>query len=128
MSRSDLSKEVLISLNLSGINLENATIMANDLSGTNLDRANLKGANLSKTIIRGTTTFRGAQLDGANLDGVVISVQNSRYESWVGVSIRGGQNLTPEANEFFIAMQDNGYPIFLPWDYRGEFSSSVGKK
>jgi uncharacterized protein YjbI with pentapeptide repeats len=72
----------LTDIDLSGANLEEATLLGSDLSGANLSGANLSGANLSGAKLTSTnlskTNLSGVQFAGTILVGANLS--NARFD------------------------------------------------
>ena len=83
----DLSRALLIDLDLRGINLAGAHLVRTNLRQTILSRANLARANLERADLR-AASLRRAKLDHANLTGAVL-----RHASLAEVSV-GGATLT----------------------------------
>ncbi len=79
----DLSRALLIDLDLRGINLAGAHLVRTNLRQTILSRANLAHANLEHADLR-AVSLRRAKLDHANLTGAVL-----RHASLAEVSIEG---------------------------------------
>jgi hypothetical protein len=81
----DLSRALLVDLELRGVNLADANLERAILRGTSLSRANLSRANLRRADLR-TASLRRARLDHADLSGAVLrftslaetSVQDAR--------------------------------------------------
>ena len=79
----DLSRALLIDLDLRGINLAGAHLVRTNLRQTILSRANLSHANLERADLR-AASLRRARLDHANLTGAVL-----RHTSLAEVSVEG---------------------------------------
>jgi len=79
----DLSRALLIDLDLRGINLAGAQLVRTNLRQTILSRANLSHANLERADLR-AASLRRARLDHANLTGAVL-----RHTSLAEVSVEG---------------------------------------
>jgi hypothetical protein len=79
----DLSRALLIDLELRGINLAGANLERANLRQATLSRANLTRANLKRTDLR-AASLRRARLDHANLTGAIL-----RHASLAEVSLEG---------------------------------------
>ena len=77
----DLSRALLIDLELRGINLSNANLERSVLRGTTLSRANLSRANLKRADLR-TASLRRAKLEHADLTAAIL-----RYTSLAETNI-----------------------------------------
>jgi hypothetical protein len=79
----DLSRALLVDLDLRGINLAGAHLARTNLRQTTLSRANLTRANLERADLR-AASLRRAKLDYANLTGAIL-----RHASLAEVSVEG---------------------------------------
>lgn len=82
-SRPDLSRALLIDLELRGINLADANLERAILRGTTLSRADLTRANLKRADLR-TASLRRAKLEYADLTGAIL-----RYTSLAETRVAG---------------------------------------
>ena len=81
----DLSRALLIDLELRGANLAGANLERAILRGTTLSRANLARANLRRADLR-TASLRRARLDHADLSGAIL-----RFASLAETSVEGAR-------------------------------------
>lgn len=81
----DLSRALLVDLELRGVNLSGANLERAILRGTSLSRANLARANLRRADLR-TASLRRARLDHADLSGAVL-----RFTSLAETSVQGAR-------------------------------------
>jgi Pentapeptide repeats (8 copies) len=79
----DLSRALLVDLDLRGINLAGAHLARTNLRQTTLSRANLTRADLERADLR-AASLRRAKLDHANLSGAIL-----RHASLAEVSVEG---------------------------------------
>ena len=81
----DLSRALLVDLELRGVNLADANLERAILRGTRLSQANLARANLRRADLR-AASLRRARLDRANLSGAVL-----RFTSLAETSLHGAR-------------------------------------
>ena len=116
-------------LDLSNVQISDATLALADLSDiglfkTDLFRAFLSNANLSGAYLDGAN-LSGAYLDGANLSGAFL-----RGANLIGADLNGAKNLTCEQIQFAIIDQYTKFPDYIKvtWADDDTYTCEIVKK
>lgn len=119
-------------LNLSGVDLRDAS-----LKGARLDQANLRSAMLREADLRGAqlagadlrdADLMYARLGGANMSGAKLDLANLQWADLAGADVDGGGDalgLTGEQLMQALSLKEARLPSYLPGNVTGQFDELI---